>query len=98
MTWSRRSTPRQELIDAYDAAVVERRDDGKTKIVRKHETPTRVGGVLGGGMGLATGLIVLVRRSTPDKVLPRLGNHDGHVLQTSLSDADEAKLRAAVGD
>ena len=46
------------LIDAYDAAVVERRDDGKTKIVRKHETPTRVGGVLGGGMGLATGLVV----------------------------------------
>ena len=46
------------LIDAYDAAVVARRDDGKTKIVRKHETPTRVGGVLGGGMGLATGLVV----------------------------------------
>ena len=46
------------LIDAYDAAVVERRDDGKTKIVRKHETPTRVGGVLGGGIGLATGLVV----------------------------------------
>src|SRR6185437_4394929 len=46
------------LIDAYDAAVVERRDDGKTKIVRKHETPTRVGGVLGGGVGLATGLVV----------------------------------------
>ena len=43
-------------------------------------------------------LIVLVRNSTPDKVLPRLGNHDGHVLQTSLSDADEAKLRAAVGE
>ena len=47
-----------DLIDAYDAAVVERRDDGKTKIVRKHETPTRVGGVLGGGVGLATGLVV----------------------------------------
>jgi uncharacterized membrane protein len=46
------------LIDAYDAAVVERRDDGKTKIVKKHETPTRVGGVLGGGIGLATGLVV----------------------------------------
>ena len=46
------------LIDAYDAAVVERRDDGTAKIVRKHETPTRVGGVLGGGMGLATGLVV----------------------------------------
>ncbi len=46
------------LIDAYDAAVVQRREDGKTKIVKKHETPTRVGGVLGGGVGLATGLVV----------------------------------------
>ncbi len=46
------------LIDAYDAAVIERRGDGKTKIVSKHETPTRVGGVLGGGVGLATGLVV----------------------------------------
>ena len=46
------------LIDAYDAAVIERRADGKVKITRKHETPTRVGGVLGGGVGLATGLVV----------------------------------------
>ena len=47
-----------DLIDAYDAAVIERREGGKTKIVRKHETPTRAGGVLGGGIGLATGLAV----------------------------------------
>jgi uncharacterized membrane protein len=47
-----------DLIDAYDAAVVERKADGKTKIVKKHETPTRMGGVLGGGVGLATGLVV----------------------------------------
>jgi uncharacterized membrane protein len=46
------------LIDAYDAAVLERRSDGKVKIAKKHETPTRVGGVLGGGVGLATGLVV----------------------------------------
>jgi uncharacterized membrane protein len=46
------------LIDAYDAAVIERRDDGKVKILKKHETPTRVGGVLGGGVGLATGLVI----------------------------------------
>ena len=32
--------------------------DGKVKIVKKHETPTRVGGVLGGGVGLATGLAI----------------------------------------
>ena len=46
------------LIDAYDAAVLERRADGKVKIVKQHETPTRVGGVLGGGVGLATGVVV----------------------------------------
>ena len=46
------------LIDAYDAAVIRRRADGKVEIVRKHETPTRVGGVMGGGFGLATGLVV----------------------------------------
>ena len=48
------------LIDAYDAAVVERNDKGKVKIVKKHETPTRVGGVLGGGIGLATGLVIVL--------------------------------------
>ena len=48
------------LIDAYDAAIVERRADGKVKITKKHETPTRVGGVLGAGVGLATGLVVVL--------------------------------------
>jgi len=48
------------LIDAYDAAVIERRADGKVKITKKHETPTRVGGVLGAGIGLATGLVVVL--------------------------------------
>jgi uncharacterized membrane protein len=47
-----------DLIDAYDAAIVERKEGGKVKIVKKHETPTRVGGVLGGGVGLATGLVI----------------------------------------
>src|SRR6478609_4648912 len=51
---------REGLIDAYDAAVIERRSDGKVKIISKHETPTRVGGVLGGGVGLATGLVIVL--------------------------------------
>jgi uncharacterized membrane protein len=49
---------KEGLIDAYDAALIERRADGKVKITKKHETPTRAGGVLGGGVGLATGLVV----------------------------------------
>jgi uncharacterized membrane protein len=58
MRRSRSCIPRQALIDAYDAAIIERRADGKVEITKKHETPTRVGGVLGGGIGLATGLVV----------------------------------------
>jgi uncharacterized membrane protein len=46
------------MLDAYDAAVIEKREDGKVRITKKHETPTRVGGVLGGGVGLATGLVL----------------------------------------
>jgi len=48
------------LIDAYDAAVIERRADGKVKIAKKHETPTRAGGVLGAGVGLATGVVLVL--------------------------------------
>jgi len=51
---------KENLIDSYDAAVIERRADGKVKITKKHETPTRAGGVLGGGVGLATGLVVVL--------------------------------------
>jgi uncharacterized membrane protein len=51
---------KEGLIDAYDAAVIERKKNGKVKAVKKHETPTRVGGVLGGGIGLATGLVIVL--------------------------------------
>lgn len=43
-------------------------------------------------------VIVLVRRSTPDKVLPRISEYGGHVLQTSLSQDAEDSLRAALGE
>ena len=48
------------MLDAYDAAVIARHESGKVKITKKHETPTRVGGVLGGGVGLATGLVIVL--------------------------------------
>ena len=41
---------------------------------------------LGAGLeGGGAALIVLVRRSTPDKVVPRISAYGGQVLQTSLS-------------
>jgi uncharacterized membrane protein len=53
------------------------------------------------GTKLAEGgaaVIVLVRKSTPDKVLPRIQEYGGHVLQTSLTQEAEDDLRAAIGE
>jgi len=41
-------------------------------------------------------IFVLVRKSTPDKVLDDLSKFEGKVLQTSLSHEDEEKLQAAL--
>ncbi len=46
------------LIDTFDAAVVGKEADGKVKIHKKHEEPTRQGAWKGAGWGLATGLVV----------------------------------------
>src|SRR5215470_11888686 len=44
----------------------------------------------------SSALFVLVRRSTPDKVLEELSGTGGKVLKSSLSHDDEAKLQAAL--
>jgi len=43
-------------------------------------------------------LVLLVRKSTPDKLLPRIEHFGGHVIQTSLSDEEEQRLRTALGE
>jgi uncharacterized membrane protein len=43
-------------------------------------------------------LIVLVRKMTPDKVLPEISQYGGEVIQTSLDDASEARLREVLGE
>ncbi|MCS6780711.1 MAG: DUF1269 domain-containing protein [Geminicoccaceae bacterium] len=46
----------------------------------------------------SSALFLLVHKVTADKVLPRLAEFRGRVLQTSLSDEQEQRLRAALGD
>jgi len=43
-------------------------------------------------------LIVLGRSGAPDKVLERLAPFGGEVIQTSLNDEEEARLRSALGE
>ena len=91
------------LIDAYDAAVVEHKENGKVKIVQEHETPTRVGGVLGGGIGLATGLVIalfpgaaigaglLVGTTTGGAILGVIAGHaSAGMSRSDLKDLGEA--------
>ena len=44
----------------------------------------------------SSALFILVRKATPDKVLEEIKGTGGHVLKTSLSHDDEAKLQAAL--
>jgi uncharacterized membrane protein len=46
------------IIDTYDAAVISKHADGKVKIVKKHEQPTRQGAWGGLGIGLVGGTLV----------------------------------------
>ena len=44
-----------EASHDFDAAVIERKDDGSVEVVKKHEQPTRHGAAHGLGWGLAIG-------------------------------------------
>lgn len=44
----------------------------------------------------SSALFVLVRRSTPERVLEELAGTGGKILKTSLTHEDEAKLQAAL--
>jgi uncharacterized membrane protein len=49
---------RLHLIDTFDAAVIEKDESGKVRVLHKHEQPTRKGGWRGAGIGLATGAVI----------------------------------------
>ena len=44
----------------------------------------------------SSGLFVLVRKSTPDKVLPEISQFGGKVMHTSLTKEAEARIQAAL--
>jgi uncharacterized membrane protein len=46
----------------------------------------------------SSALFLLLRKATLDKIVPHLAGTRGRVLRTSLSDANEARLRQALGE
>jgi uncharacterized membrane protein len=96
------------MIDQEDACCITKDAQGKVNMHQVVPT-TRVGALggafFGGFIGLMLGavlqpntspLMVLVQRSTPDKVLPELSEYGGTVERTSLSKENEAKPQAAL--
>lgn len=59
----------------------------------KDDFKQQVGELVGPGK---SALMIVVRKSTPDKVLPELQKYGGTVLRTSLSHDDEEKLVEAL--
>ena len=46
------------FMDTFDAAIVGKDENGKVKVIKKHELPTIQEGWAGAGLGLVTGLLV----------------------------------------
>lgn len=75
----------------FDAAVIQRDEDGKRRVVRKHEQPTRHGAVVGLAIGAAAAIfpgIGLIGGAAAGAVI---GAVTGHV-KGGMSDSDLKKL------
>src|SRR5262245_15427227 len=68
-----------DIIDTYDAAVVTKGDDGKVRIVKKVEEPTRQGALAGLAVGLAVGALVALFPAVAIGAGLAIGATAGHV-------------------
>ena len=102
---------KEKSITLDDMVIIERRPDGKVKLHQSMSTAGAgaAGGALWGGLigliflapllGMAVGaaaVVVLVRQSTPDKVIPRVSQYGGEVIQSSLDNEAETRLQEAL--
>ncbi len=73
----------ERAIELEDAVVVDRDAEGKVKLHQIHRPAAAgaTGGALWGGL------------ITPDKVLPQIAQYGGEVIQTSLDNDSEERLR-----
>lgn len=82
----------------FDAAVIDRDENGKVRVVKKHEQPTRHGAAVGMGWGLAVGAacvlmpgIALVGLAGGAAAGATIGAVTGHV-KGGMSDGDLKRL------
>ncbi len=80
---------------AFDAAVVERGDDGKVKVVDKHEQSTRHGAWVGLAIGAATAIFPAIGLGVGAAVGAGIGAVSGH-LKNGMSNDDLRELGAVL--
>jgi uncharacterized membrane protein len=69
-----------DIIDTYDAAVITKDPDGKVRIVKKVEEPTRQGAIGGLAVGLAVGALVALFPAVAIGAGLAIGGASGAVL------------------
>lgn len=84
---------KEYLVELEDACVVVRDESGKVDYGISDDFIRQLGSTI---QPNSSALFVLLRSVNADKVLPELSQLHGRVLRTSLSDADENRLREAL--
>src|ERR671910_651607 len=80
---------KEHLVQLQDPVVAVHEPDGKIKL---HQATSTAGARAPGGAAL----IALGQTDARDKLLERIQPYGGHVIQTSLSNEEEERLRSAL--
>jgi len=87
-----------DIIDTYDAAVITRDADGKVRIVKKVEEPTRQGAAAGLAMGLAVGALVALFPAVAIGAGLAIGGASGAVLGATAGHVAAGMSRSDLKD
>jgi uncharacterized membrane protein len=86
------------IIDTYDAAVVTKQPDGKVKIVKTVEEPTRQGAIGGLAIGLAVGALVALFPAVALGAGLAIGGASGAVLGATAGHVAAGMSRSDLKD
>jgi len=87
-----------DIIDTYDAAVITRDADGKVRIVKNVEEPTRQGAAAGLAMGLAVGALVALFPAVAIGAGLAIGGASGAVLGATAGHVAAGMSRSDLKD
>ena len=85
-----------DIIDTYDAAVITKDSDGRVRIVKKVEEPTRQGAMGGLAVGLAVGALVALFPAVAIGAGLAIGGASGAVLGATAGHVAAGMSRSSI--